>query len=250
MTMARSAGTALTAPTFLTADWLYLVLLNYAVPPSLLQPLVPRGTELDLWRGEAYVSVVGFLFANTRVRGVPIPFHRTFEEVNLRFYVKRRTDGDERRAVTFVRELVPRSVVALLARLTYNEPYLSVAMSHRLVPISPGRGYAEYKWHAQGNYNTMIGDGVGPTRAPAADSEEAFLTQRHWGYVTQRDGSTVEYHVEHPVWNVGRIENGMIDGDSTRVFGPEFAAILAQRPTSALFADGSAVAVHDPVRLA
>ena len=132
-------------PVFLTADWLDLVLLNYVVPPALLGPLVPKGTELDLWRGEAYVSVVGFVFANTRVRGVAIPFHQTFEEVNLRFYVRRRVDGDERRAVTFIRELVPRLAIAMTARLMYNEPYLHLAMSHQLDLNLAQSSRAEYR---------------------------------------------------------------------------------------------------------
>src|SRR6516165_9487697 len=103
------------APVFLTADWLHLVLLNYAVAPNLLAPYVPKGTALDLLRGKAYVSVVGFMFANTRVRGMTIPFHRTFEEVNLRFYVRRAVGGEERRAVAFIRELVPRIAIATVA---------------------------------------------------------------------------------------------------------------------------------------
>jgi uncharacterized protein len=237
------------APVFLTAEWLHLVLLNYVVPPALLEPLVPRGTELDLWHGEAYVSVVGFVFANTRVRGVAIPFHQTFEEVNLRFYVKRRVDDDERRAVTFVRELVPRLAIAVTARLMFNEPYLHLAMSHQLDlnPSAPTR--AEYRWTSEGASSAVVGDGWGEPAVPAADSEEAFMTQRHWGYTRQRDGSTVEYYVAHPVWGVSRIGRGSLDGDPTSVFGPDFAAIFTRPPSSAFFADGSAVAVHDPVRL-
>jgi uncharacterized protein len=237
------------APVFLTAEWLNLVLLNYVVPPSLLAPLVPKGTELHLLRGEAYVSVVGFMFANTRVRGMAIPLHRTFEEVNLRFYVKRLMDGEERHAVTFIRELVPRIAIAMAARLVYNEPYLHLAMSHTLEIGTSERARAEYRWALNGAANAVIGDGLGRAEVPAADSDEAFMTQRHWGYTTQRNGSTVEYRVEHPVWHVSRIERGAIEGDTTDVFGPDFAAILARAPTSAFFADGSAVTVHDPVRL-
>ena len=74
---------------FLRAEWRHLALLNYAVDPSLLRPLVPPGTELDLRGGTAYVSLVGFLFLESRILGVPIPFHGAFEEVNLRFYVRR-----------------------------------------------------------------------------------------------------------------------------------------------------------------
>ena len=74
---------------FLTARWENVVLINYPCPAPLLEPLVPAGTELDTWGGRPLVSLVGFLFADTRLLGVPIPFHRTFEEVNLRFYVRR-----------------------------------------------------------------------------------------------------------------------------------------------------------------
>jgi hypothetical protein len=238
------------APVFLTAEWLHLVLLNYVVPQSLLEPLVPKGTELHLLRGDAYVSVVGFMFANTRVRGIAIPFHRTFEEVNLRFYVKRLVDGEERHAVTFIRELVPRLAIMVAARFAYNEPYSRVAMSHRLEldPAKPRR--AEYRWgNAPAEAGAVVGDGLGRTEIPARNSDEAFMTQRHWGYTAQRDGSTVEYHVAHPVWRVGRMERGTLEGNTRRAFGAKFAAILAGPPTSAFFADGSAVTVHDPVRL-
>ncbi len=237
-------------PVFLTAEWLNLVLLNYTVPPSLLEPLVPKGTELHLLRGDAYVSVVGFMFANTRVRGIAIPFHSTFEEVNLRFYVKRSVDGEERHAVTFIRELVPRVAIAVAARLAYNEPYISVAMSHRLAlnPAKPRR--AEYRWGVDMRVaGAVVGDGLGRTEIPPADSDEAFMTQRHWGYTRQRNGSTVEYHVAHPVWRVGRMERGTVDGNTERAFGRKFAPIFAGPPSSAFFADGSAVTVHDPVRL-
>jgi hypothetical protein len=240
------------ARVFLTAEWLNLVLLNYAVPRSLLEPLIPKGTELHLLRGEAYVSVVGFMFANTRVRGWAIPFHRTFEEVNLRFYVKRLVDGEERHAVTFIRELVPRLGIVVAARLTYNEPYLAVPMSHRLELDSSRRRRAEYRWGRDaGSSGAVIGDGLGAAEIPVvgADSDEAFMTQRHWGYTRQRDGSTVEYQVGHPVWRVARIERGSLEGNLGRAFGAEFAKILAAPPMSAFFADGSAVTVHDPVRL-
>ena len=117
---------------FLTARWEHLVLLNYVCPAALLEPLVPAGTTLDRWEGEALVSLVGFLFSDTRLLGVPVPFHRTFEEVNLRFYV-RGPAPDFRRAVVFIRELVPRWAIAAVARGIYNEPYLSVPMSPSLV---------------------------------------------------------------------------------------------------------------------
>src|SRR6188768_2836321 len=132
---------------FLTARWEDLVLVNYRCPRELLAPLVPRGTVLDPWQGDTLVSLVGFLFRNTRVLGLRIPFHHTFEEVNLRFYVRRTTpSGEARRAVVFVRELVPRIAIATLARWTYNEPYLAVPMEHRSTLSDAEGGAVEYSW--------------------------------------------------------------------------------------------------------
>ena len=188
------------------------------------------------------------MFANTRVRGIAVPFHRTFEEVNLRFYVKRRVGDVERRAVTFIRELVPRAAIAVAARFAYNEPYRQTPMSHHLDVSPSGPRRAEYRWTADRTPGSIVAEGIGAGSVPSPDSEEAFMTQRHWGYTTQRDGSTVEYHVAHPVWTVRRIERGSIAGNAS-VFGADFSEILAGPPTSAFFADGSAVAVHDPMPL-
>ena len=82
-------------------------MINYEIPATLVEPLVPAGVELDRWRDAVYVSVVGFLFRNTRVLGASLPGHVTFEEVNLRFYVRREAAGVLKRGVVFVRELVP-----------------------------------------------------------------------------------------------------------------------------------------------
>src|SRR5262245_46588899 len=104
-------------------------MLNYEIDARVLEPRVPAGTVLDLWHGRALVSVVGFRFLGTRVRGVAIPFHTDFDEINLRFYVRRHVpDGQVRRGVVFVREFVPRAAIALCARLAYNEPYRAVPM--------------------------------------------------------------------------------------------------------------------------
>ena len=119
-------------PVFLSAEWRYLAMLNYEINPAVLAPFVPRGTELDSFGGTTYASMVGFLFLNTRVLGVPVPFHRNFEEVNLRFYVRRFVDGEYRRGVVFVRELVPRRAIAWTANAVYGENYAAVPMAHTI----------------------------------------------------------------------------------------------------------------------
>ena len=224
-------------------------MLNYEVSPDLLEPLVPAGVELDRWYGTLYVSVVGFVFRDTRVLGVPVPWHRTFEEVNLRFYVRRDVGGDARRGVVFIREIVPRSAIAVVARLLYNEPYRALPMSRRLLRSSSDVADFEYAWRVAGEWSSIHARTAGAPRPLAVGSEEEFITEHYWGYTRQRDGGTVEYRVAHPRWNVWTATESRIEGDVARVYGPAFARALAGPPRSAFVADGSPVTVFAPTRI-
>ncbi|HXO77685.1 MAG TPA: DUF2071 domain-containing protein, partial [Puia sp.] len=88
---------------FLTAEWRKLIMANYPVDPADLTSLLPVRTELDRWDGEVYVSLVGFQFREVRIRGLPIPFHTRFPEVNLRFYIRFKEGETWKRGVVFVR---------------------------------------------------------------------------------------------------------------------------------------------------
>jgi uncharacterized protein YqjF (DUF2071 family) len=239
----------MTSP-FLTAEWRHLVLLSFEVDPAALRPLVPAGTELDGWQGRTLASVVGLLFLQTRVLGLSIPFHRDFEEVNLRFYVRRRTGTGWRRGVVFVKELVPRTAIALTARTIYGENYAALPMSHR-IELDDGGAVrrVSYAWSFAGRENRLSIEVQGPAREIEPESEEEFFAHHHWGYVRRRDGSTLEYEVEHPRWRVWRAHAAALDCDAARLYGPGFAACLTGAPASALLAEGSEVAVHQGVLL-
>ncbi len=115
---------------FLTAEWRKLAFANYEVSPDMLLPYLPYGTELDLWKDRCYVSLIGFMFQETRLKGIKIPFHVNFEEVNLRFYVKRWSGKEWRRGVVFIKEIVPKPAIAFVANTLYNENYQSLPMKH------------------------------------------------------------------------------------------------------------------------
>src|SRR5262249_34292929 len=104
---------------FLTANWINLFVVTYAVPPEILKPFLWPGLSLDLRGGDAFVSLVVFDFSDTRVRGISWPGYRNFPELNLRFYVRQGTE----RGVVFIREIVGKRLVAWIARTLYNEPY-------------------------------------------------------------------------------------------------------------------------------
>jgi uncharacterized protein len=231
---------------FLTADWRNLLMFNYAVDPGLLQRFVPAGTKLDAFEGRTYVSLVGFEFNSTRVAGVAIPFHRSFEEVNLRFYVKR----SSKRGVVFIRELVPKFAVAAIARIAFGENYSSVPMSHLIhVPSDSGDVEAEYCWGSGPGRCSMRIEAEKTSFLPADDSLGQFITEHYWGYAAQLDGGCLEYEVQHPRWLVRDAKSARFSGDAAGYYGAEFARVLTLPPDSAFMAEGSPVTVFKGVRV-
>lgn len=233
---------------FLTATWRHLAVLNFECPAEILAPLVPAGTELDFHDGRTFVSVVGFLFLSTRLRGWTIPCHRDFEEINLRFYVRRHLPGEVRRGVVFIKEIVPRPAVAAIARWVYGENYVTHSTRHHVSSGSSG-GEAEYAWRTGRRWNHLRVAGHGPPRPAAEGSQEHFIIEHYWGYTRVRDGITLEYRVDHPSWNLWQNCQGELDCDAVAVYGPQFGEVLTGPPHSALLADGSDVSVYPPNRL-
>ncbi|HEY9480535.1 MAG TPA: DUF2071 domain-containing protein [Gemmatimonadaceae bacterium] len=230
---------------FLTAEWRDLLLLNYEVSAKLLERHVPRGTELDEWEGRPLVSLVGFRFLGTRVLGVAVPGHGDFDEVNLRFYVRRSVPGGPpRRGVVFIRELVPRRAVAWVARLVYGEPYLRAPMSHRIVRGSGGHPEEiAFDWRARGEAWRLSGRLATPPRPLERPSEAEFVCEHYWGYTSRAGGRTLEYEVKHPAWNVAPVFDAHIDAEGSALYGADLGEVLARAPRSAFYADGSAVSV-------
>ena len=225
-------------------------MLNYVVDPEVLAPHVPRGTELETHGGRHFISLVGFLFLDTRLFGLPAFFHRNFEEVNLRFYVRRRVGEESRAGVVFIRELVPLPLVSEVARLAYNESYRTVPMQHRLVETNGRLQSVEYQFGRPRDQCRLAVHVNGDAREVQAGSDEHFLSDRGWGYTRQRDGGTIEYRVEHPNWRVWSDARCELDGPLGEFYDAPFADILSGVTASASVSEGSAVAVHLPERIA
>lgn len=229
-------------PIFLTAEWRKLAMANYAVEPELLRPFVPHGTELDLFNGTCYVSLVGFLFTNTRLKGIPVPFHTTFEEVNLRFYVRHRGNDGWKRGVVFVREFVPKSALTFVARTIYGEPYATVPMGH-VWSTDNGSLTVHYRWKEQRWHHFEVEAAATPVDA-AHGSEAEFITEHYWGYTRRGPQRTMEYGVEHPRWQVYPVRRHQVVVDFGVLYGERFAGLNAQQPVSVLLAEGSPIVVR------
>lgn len=224
-------------------------MLNYEVDASLLLPFLPAGTELDRWREKLFVSIVGFRFLNTKMFGLlPIPMHSIFEEVNLRFYVRRQTGSEIRRGVVFIREMVPRRAIAFVARTLYNENYVAVPMAHEIRTVGDNLNVS-YRWQNGIAWSGIKLETDGNPGLPGEDSLEQFITEHYWGYAAQPCGGCVEYRVEHPSWRVWQVRQSMFEGDAEKLCGDKIAAVLRGKPGSAFLAEGSAVRVMRGQRL-
>lgn len=226
---------------FLTAQWKNLLLANYVVDPKLLEPFVPSGTHLDPFRGDVFVSLVAFLFDSTALMGVPVPFHRRFEEVNLRFYVAPERDPSVR-AVTFIKEIVPKSIIPIVANNIFHENYVAMPMSHR----ADASDY-EYTW-TSGRENRFSATITNEQVLPLAGSLGEFITEHYWGYA-KAPSYTLEYEVQHPQWPCCDVSDFEIDVDFEATYGRQFAFLADQTPASVQFAAGSAVSVTFPRKL-
>ena len=218
-------------------------MLNYEIDPQFLQPLLPSGTDLDLFDGKTYVSLVGFRFLDVKLLGIiPIPFHVNFEEVNLRFYVRRYEGLGFKRGVVFIREIVPRRAVALVARLAFGENYSRHRMRHRILRDESGLT-ADYQWEFNRHWSRIHAKATGSPYYPSSGSLEQFITEHYWGYSGDGRGRCREYQVTHPPWQVWNCTNAGFAGDGTALYGRTFGPVISRQPDSAFIARGSPVEV-------
>jgi uncharacterized protein YqjF (DUF2071 family) len=229
---------------FLKAEWNNLAMINYEVNPEILQKYVPKGTEIDLWNGKCYVSVIGFLFENVRVLGIKIPFHSDFEEVNLRFYVRHLENGIWKRGAVFISEIVPKYAISFVANTFYNENYRTFPMKHTLKINENSRDFT-YQWKVDNNWNTIHVETKKNPIAIEPDSEAEFITEHYYGYARINENKTFEYQVTHPRWQQYEVIKNESIIDFEGVYGKEFAFIKDLKPTSIFLAIGSKITIED-----
>lgn len=227
---------------FLTAEWRKLILVNYRVSPEILKKYLPKHTELDGWNDTFYVSLVGFMFLHTRIKGMAIPFHIHFEEVNLRFYVKHRDEqGEWKRGVVFIKEIVPRWAISWVANTLYKEHYQTLPMRH--VWEQNGGWKINYQWKFKNNWQLLEVMAGQQPQAILNESEEEFITEHFWGYTKISENKTSEYQVTHPAWEVYPVKSYQIEVDFAGLYGKEFLELAKQPPLSVFLAEGSEISV-------
>lgn len=229
---------------FLKAEWRKLAIANYAIDPRLLAKYLPSGTQLDLYNGNCYVSLVGFMFLNTKLLGLKIPFHINFEEVNLRFYVTRQEGDKLKRGVVFIKEIVPKPALTFIANTVYKENYETLPMQHKWSSKKEQRGVS-YGWKKNNKWHTFQITANSKSTTIELGSETEFITEHYWGYARVSNQITNEYEVTHPKWDAYNVIDYKIDVDFGTVYGTEFNFLNNETPTSVMLAEGSEITVEN-----
>lgn len=224
------------------------MLVNYVVPKEVLLPYVPKHTELDINDGKCYASLVGFMFKDTRLCGIPIPFHRDFEEVNLRFYVKHHDVSTWKRGVVFIKEIVPKKALTAVANILYKEHYQTLEMKHSW-NVGDQHQEVAYMWSSGNEWHSMrVSAKLYPTDLLPGSHEE-FMAEHYWGYTKVSNETTYEYEVSHPKWQVYPVQQVDVQVDFAAVYGQHFGFLNKIAPHSTILAEGSEIAVKAKKKL-
>lgn len=228
---------------FLTAEWNDLAMFNYKINPEILENYVPKVTELDLWNGKCYISLIGFMFENVKVLGIKVPFHVNFEKVNLRFYVKRFENGIWKRGVVFVKEIVPKHAITIVANTLYNEHYQTLKMRHARTQNETSKSF-QYEWFKDAKWNFISMTTEKNPIPIEANSEAEFITEHYFGYTNYNKEKSIEYAVSHPRWEQLQVIESKIDVDFENIYGKDFKFLEDLKPTSEFLAIGSKITIE------
>jgi uncharacterized protein len=228
---------------FLKANWENIIMANYEIDPKILIPFLPKGLELDLFNGKCYISLVGFMFKNTKLFNITIPYFGTFEEINLRFYVIRKEGNTIKRGVVFINETIPYPIVAWMANKLYKEHYTVVQTKHEIIKENNSQKI-KFEWLLDKKWNNIYVEASNTSSKMQNESLEQFIYEHYYGYTKVSESKTEEYKLQHPSWKTNAVVNYKIDCDFEAMYGKSFSILNQTNPDAVFIAEGSSVAVE------
>lgn len=228
---------------FLRANWENIIMVNYEIDPNILLPFLPKGVELDLYDGKAYISLVGFMFKNTKLFNIPIPKLGTFEEINLRFYVTRKEGNLIKRGVVFINETIPYKIVAWMANALYKEHYTVVPTKHSIIKDEISQKVT-FEWMVNKKWNSIYVENKIASSRMEQHSLEKFIYEHYYGYTKITENKTEEYRLQHPSWKIYDVVDYKIECDFEAMYGKAFSCLNHTKPAAVFIAEGSAVAIE------
>lgn len=225
---------------FLKAQWQDLIMINYEVPRTLVEKYLPAGCEVDLENNRCFASLVLFQFKDCKVKGISWPGYRNFSEINLRLYVTFKDNDEIKRGVIFVKEFVPKKLIAFIAQKLYKEPYFYSQIDYSSKADEKQRQLS-YSWQ-EAQVSISSADNWQDLKQ---GSHEEFILEHYWGYSKHSPQKTNEYEVIHPAWQFSPIEIHKSELDFAKLYGQDWGFLNQQKPYSSFIAKGSEIAVSN-----
>lgn len=239
----------------LTIEWRHFIFLNYKVPSELLTPYVPKEAKVHLFEKDCYVSLVAQMCIAPRIWGVPIKAVPMFEQISLRFYVRRVVDGEWRNGSVILKAMVARTDVAKWGERLMNHPYQVLPMRHSIHFEPDGRisrAVVEYQWSQLGQWCAVKLRSVGTPDSVETSPWIKYFAHRPWIYSINKKGETLERQIEQPYWYFWESESGVLEGNQDALaasFGKNWCEVFSSGPDSSFLVKGSPVILKYPRRL-
>lgn len=230
---------------FLVANWENLVVATFETDKELLQPYVPPGTELNDWNGRYCMSLVGFMFSHTCLLGIPCPFYRRFEEVNLRFYVRRKEGNNWKKGVVFIKEIVPAALIGWAGKLLYRENFISLPMQHAIY-TGDNSQHVEYYWKIRKQPNYLKIQASLLPIMPGDNTLPAFISEHYTAFTRKGTDDTLSFAIQHAPWKIYPALAFDMRLDAAALYGDGFATSFRGKPLAAFLMDGSRTTVSAP----
>src|SRR5262245_4697721 len=220
-------------------DWEDLVFLHWPVAAAVLQPLLPRGLEVEQFDGSAWLGVVPFRMAHTRLRWLPpLPTARAFPELNVRTYVR---CGDRTGVWFFSLDACSRLAVAG-ARALFRLPYFAATMHCERHDGSVVYASGRRDRRAPEAVFVARWRRIGSAIAAPAGSLPHFLTERYCLFTASGDGLPRCVEIAHAPWRLSPAAVELGTCDMTRLLGIDLPA----RAPYALMAEPQSVVAWTP----
>jgi uncharacterized protein len=190
--------------TVMRQSWNDVSFLHWRYDPAVVRRLLPRGLELDVCEGAAWVGLVPFYISGLR------PFS-DFPETNVRTYA---TDRTGKSGVWFFSLDAARLLAVIGARAGYALPYFWARMQvARDGAVVRYRSVRRYGPPAASDIEVRIGDPI------VEQSElEIFLTMRLRLYAV-RAGRLWKADVAHQPWPLQRASATRVEESLVRATG-------------------------------
>jgi uncharacterized protein len=222
------------SPWVMQQSWKDLLFLHYRVPPAVLREKVPRSLDLDLFDGDAWVSVTPMKMRQVRMRWLPpIPTATNFLELNFRTYVRRRGEP----GIHFFSLDTDSALSAWGARMSFL-PYYRARMamtgnagfsfrSERLGSEVPAFFEADYRPGA---------------RITGMSTLDAWLLERYRLFQQGLAGKVIAIDIHHLPWTLRQVDTRI---RANTLAAPLGFALPVQEPV-AHFSDGLDALVFPP----